>query len=59
MRPAFVPGSSPQSAWSSRPLPGSSTYRIHGTDAPGTVGQDVSSDCIRMFNDDVIDLYWC
>ena len=36
---------------------GSSTYCIHGTDAPWTVGQDVSRGCIRMFNDDVIDLY--
>ena len=36
---------------------GSSTYRIHGTDAPWTVGQEVSQGCIRMYNDDVIDLF--
>ncbi len=36
---------------------GSSTYRIHGTDAPRTVGQEVSQGCIRMYNDDVIDLF--
>jgi lipoprotein-anchoring transpeptidase ErfK/SrfK len=36
---------------------GSSAYRIHGTNAPTTIGQRVSSGCIRMTNDDVIDLY--
>jgi lipoprotein-anchoring transpeptidase ErfK/SrfK len=34
-----------------------SVYRIHGTNAPGTIGKQVSSGCIRMLNDDVIDLY--
>ena len=32
-------------------------YRIHGTNEPWTIGQSVSSGCIRMTNDDVIDLY--
>jgi lipoprotein-anchoring transpeptidase ErfK/SrfK len=32
-------------------------YRIHGTNAPSTIGQHVSSGCIRMLNEDVIDLY--
>ena len=32
-------------------------YRIHGTNAPGTIGRQVSSGCIRMLNKDVIDLY--
>ncbi len=32
-------------------------YRIHGTNAPATIGQHVSSGCIRMLNEDVIDLY--
>ena len=36
---------------------GSSLYRIHGTNAPGTIGRDVSSGCIRMMNADVEDLY--
>ena len=36
---------------------GSSTYRIHGTDAPWTIGQAVSKGCIRMLNEDVLDLY--
>jgi lipoprotein-anchoring transpeptidase ErfK/SrfK len=36
---------------------GSTLYRIHGTNAPWTIGQSVSSGCIRMRNEDVIDLY--
>jgi len=36
---------------------GSSLYRIHGTNEPYTIGQNVSSGCIRMMNDDVADLY--
>ena len=36
---------------------GSSLYRIHGTNEPYTIGQAVSSGCIRMLNDDVVDLY--
>ena len=36
---------------------GSTIYRIHGTNEPWTIGGDVSSGCIRMVNDDVIDLY--
>ncbi|HXX52061.1 MAG TPA: L,D-transpeptidase [Xanthobacteraceae bacterium] len=32
-------------------------YRIHGTNAPDTIGKQVSSGCIRMLNQDVIDLY--
>ncbi|MFW2391580.1 MAG: L,D-transpeptidase [Methyloceanibacter sp.] len=36
---------------------GHSLYRIHGTDAPWTVGHEVSHGCIRMFNQDVADLY--
>ena len=36
---------------------GSTLYRIHGTTEPWTIVGDVSSCCIRMVNDDVIDLY--
>jgi len=36
---------------------GSSIYRIHGSNEPETIGEAVSSGCIRMTNDDVIDLY--
>lgn len=32
-------------------------YRIHGTNDPSSIGQSVSSGCIRMFNQDIIDLY--
>jgi lipoprotein-anchoring transpeptidase ErfK/SrfK len=34
-----------------------SVYRIHGTNAPETIGQRVSSGCIRLVNEDVEDLY--
>ncbi|MFZ9501949.1 MAG: L,D-transpeptidase [Beijerinckiaceae bacterium] len=36
---------------------GSSLYRIHGSNEPETIGEAVSSGCIRMTNDDVVDLY--
>jgi lipoprotein-anchoring transpeptidase ErfK/SrfK len=36
---------------------GTTEYRIHGTNAPETIGQAVSSGCFRLVNDDVIDLY--
>ena len=34
-----------------------SYFRIHGTNEPATIGSAVSSGCIRMFNQDIIDLY--
>ncbi len=36
---------------------GSTLYRIHGSNEPWTIGMQVSSGCIRMRNEDVIDLY--
>jgi lipoprotein-anchoring transpeptidase ErfK/SrfK len=36
---------------------GATVYRIHGTNAPETIGQAVSSGCFRLVNDDIIDLY--
>ena len=36
---------------------GRSEYRIHGSNEPDTIGQAVSSGCIRMTNEDVTDLY--
>ena len=36
---------------------GTTVYRIHGTNAPATIGHAVSSGCIRLVNDDVVDLY--
>jgi lipoprotein-anchoring transpeptidase ErfK/SrfK len=56
--PAWVPGGHPMNPLGVRALYlGSSTYRIHGTDAPWTIGQAVSKGCIRMYNEDVLDLY--
>ncbi|MGY4473042.1 lipoprotein-anchoring transpeptidase ErfK/SrfK [Bradyrhizobium sp. USDA 3364] len=36
---------------------GDTEYRIHGTNKPDTIGRRVSSGCIRLTNDDVVDLY--
>ena len=36
---------------------GDSGFRIHGTSEPWTIGLNVSSGCIRLVNDDVVDLY--
>ena len=36
---------------------GSTLYRIHGTNEPWSIGRAMSSGCIRMMNEDVIDLY--
>jgi len=36
---------------------GHTLYRIHGTNQPSTIGQTVSSGCIRLLNDDIEDLY--
>ena len=36
---------------------GGTEYRIHGTNAPDTIGTRVSSGCIRLVNEDVMDLY--
>jgi hypothetical protein len=36
---------------------GGTEYRIHGTNDPATIGKHVSSGCIRLTNEDVIDLF--
>ena len=36
---------------------GWTAYRIHGTNAPGSIGHAVSNGCIRMLNEDVVDLF--
>ena len=36
---------------------GNTIYRIHGTNQPSTIGTFVSSGCIRLTNDDIVDLY--
>jgi lipoprotein-anchoring transpeptidase ErfK/SrfK len=56
--PAFVPGGHPRNPMGVRAIYlGSTLYRIHGTDAPWTIGQNVSKGCIRMHNAHVIELY--
>jgi lipoprotein-anchoring transpeptidase ErfK/SrfK len=55
--PAYMPGG-PTNPLGARALYiGSRLYRIHGSNEPWTIGGAVSSGCIRMLNDDVIDLY--
>ncbi|RAI42948.1 L,D-transpeptidase [Rhodoplanes roseus] len=55
--PRFVAGG-PNNPLGARALYlGDTIYRIHGTNAPETIGERVSSGCIRMVNADVIDLY--
>jgi lipoprotein-anchoring transpeptidase ErfK/SrfK len=55
--PHFMPGG-PNNPLGARALYlGSTLYRIHGSNEPWTIGQNVSSGCIRMRNTDVIDLY--
>ena len=59
--PNFVPGG-PQNPMGSRALylyaNGKDTlFRIHGTNQPEYIGQAISSGCIRLTNEDVIDLY--
>ena len=55
--PRFMPGG-PENPMGARAMYlGSTLYRIHGSNEPETIGQAVSSGCIRMLNEDVIDLY--
>ena len=56
--PSFVPGGHPRNPMGVRALYlGSTLYRIHGTDAPWTIGKKVSRGCVRMHNAHVIELY--
>src|SRR5271166_2578118 len=56
--PPYVAGGDPRNPLGNRALYlGESMYRIHGTDAPWLIGQQVSHGCIRMYNGDVLDLY--
>ncbi|WIJ24328.1 L,D-transpeptidase [Devosia sp. RR2S18] len=55
--PAYMPGG-PDNPLGARALYiGSTLYRVHGTSEPWSIGQAVSSGCIRLTNDDVVDLY--
>jgi len=56
--PPWVPGGHPMNPMGTHALYlGSSSYRIHGTDAPWTIGTVASKGCVRMYNKDVQDLY--
>jgi lipoprotein-anchoring transpeptidase ErfK/SrfK len=60
--PEFVAGGSPKNPLGPRAMylhrDGVDTgYRFHGTLEPWSIGKDASSGCIRMFNEDAIDLY--
>ncbi len=56
--PSWVPGGHPMNPLGVRALYlGASSYRIYGTDAPWTIGTAASKGCIRMYNEDVLDLY--
>ncbi|MBX9618143.1 MAG: L,D-transpeptidase [Hyphomicrobiales bacterium] len=55
--PRFMPGGVANPLGARALYLGSTLYRIHGSNEPGTIGQAVSSGCFRMTNDDVSDLY--
>jgi lipoprotein-anchoring transpeptidase ErfK/SrfK len=55
--PAHMPGGLNNPLGARALYIGATLYRIHGTNEPWTIGGDVSSGCIRMVNDDVVDLY--
>lgn len=55
--PAFVPGGHNNPLGARALYIGSTLYRIHGTNQPWTVGTATSSGCIRLTNEDVVDLY--
>ncbi|MBA4791631.1 MAG: L,D-transpeptidase [Rhizobiales bacterium] len=55
--PRYMPGGIDNPLGARAMYLGSSLYRIHGSNEPETIGQAVSSGCIRMTNDDVSDLY--
>jgi lipoprotein-anchoring transpeptidase ErfK/SrfK len=57
--PPVVPGGSSRNPMgvAAMTLSGGGEYAIHGTNAPGTIGGFVSHGCIRMYNEDIMDLY--
>jgi lipoprotein-anchoring transpeptidase ErfK/SrfK len=56
---SVIPGGAPQNPMGAAALliSGSGQYAIHGTNKPGSIGGFVSYGCIRMLNEDVLDLY--
>lgn len=55
--PAYMPGGINNPLGARALYIGSTLYRLHGTSEPWTIGHAVSSGCIRLTNDDIIDLY--
>ena len=55
--PEFMPGGLDNPLGARALYLGNTLYRIHGTNEPSTIGKFVSSGCIRMRNQDVVDLY--
>jgi lipoprotein-anchoring transpeptidase ErfK/SrfK len=57
--PDVIPGGSPHNPMgaAAMTLSGGGEYAIHGTNAPGSIGGFVSHGCIRMYNQDIMDLY--
>ena len=56
--PDLIRGGSPRNPMGAAALTlAGGEYAIHGTNVPGSVGGFVSYGCIRMYNQDVVDLY--
>jgi lipoprotein-anchoring transpeptidase ErfK/SrfK len=55
--PRYMPGGPDNPLGARAMYLGGTLYRIHGSNEPETIGQAVSSGCIRMTNEDVVDLY--
>src|SRR5215472_3257409 len=56
--PSVIPGGSSHNPMGAAAMTLSGgEYAIHGTNAPGTIGGFVSHGCIRMYNEDIMDLY--
>ena len=56
--PRVIPGGSPRNPMGARALTlRGGEYAIHGTNAPGSIGTFASYGCIRMLNEDVVDLF--
>jgi len=55
--PRYMPGGEDNPLGARAMYLGSSIYRIHGSNEPESIGSAVSSGCIRMTNEDVVDLY--
>jgi lipoprotein-anchoring transpeptidase ErfK/SrfK len=56
--PDLIPGGTPQNPMGAAAMTiAGGEYAIHGTNNPGSIGKFVSYGCIRMYNQDVMDLY--